>query len=138
MKAHVQCDLLQGSEEEEITPEFVSLWGKGDGLLYSPHRPWLQITLNFEERAINISATSWSATSLDLLLCPRVSLRSSMCWLLTTKHMEAKWWVQRCEENRSCEFELGTNQVLLLGVFNFQKIIWFPGDLEVEVGHIKL
>ena len=23
MKAHVQCDLLQGSEEEEITPEFV-------------------------------------------------------------------------------------------------------------------
>lgn len=35
MKSYVQCDHLQGSEEE-ITPEFVSLWGKGDGLLYSP------------------------------------------------------------------------------------------------------
>ena len=47
--------------------------------------------------------------------------------------MGSKMW-----ENRSRESELGTNQVLLLGVFNFQKIVWFPGDLEVEVGQIKL
>ena len=95
MESHIQRDHLQGSEEE-ITPEFISLWGKGDGLLYSPHRPWLQNTLCFEERAIKLSATSGS--SLDLLLFSRVSLRSSMCWLSTTKHMEAKWWVERCEK----------------------------------------
>ena len=61
-----------------------------------PNRPWLWNTLSFEERAIKLSATSGS--SLDLLLCPRVSLRNSMCWLSTTKHMEAKWWVQECEK----------------------------------------
>ena len=79
MESHIQCDHLQGSEEE-ITPEFISLWGKGDGLLYSPHRPWLQNTLCFEERAIKLSATSGS--SLDLLLFSRVSLRWMGCHFL--------------------------------------------------------
>lgn len=72
MKAHVQCDLLQGSEEEEITPEFVlppqtlvtdysEFWGEGNKRLsyfLISYFPWSSLVPKSQPQKFNVLAVN--------------------------------------------------------------------------------
>ena len=99
---------------QTLVTEYSVFWREGNkALSYFWIFPWSSLVFKSQPQKFHVLAVNNKAHGSQM-----------MGW---------KMW-----EDRSHESELGTNQVLLLGVFNFQKIIWFPGDLEVEVGQIKL